>query len=252
MTTRIRTMLALAVVAGLTGACRPAEAQDANAILDKAIQALGGAEKLGKVKAASWTTKGTLTFNGTDNAITVRSTAQGLDHARQEFEGEFGGMQVQGTTVLAGDKGWRQFGGNSMELDPAGLANEKRTAYLALVPVTILPLKGPGFKLEPAGEEKIGDKAAVGLKVTGPDGKDFTLHFDKESGLPVRLVARVAGFDGQEYTQETTFSDYKEMGGIQKATRVHSKRNGEKFIEQQVTEFKVLDAVDPTSFTEPK
>ena len=36
-------------------------------------------------------------------------------------------------------------------------------------------------------------KPAAALKVTGPDGKDFTLYFDKESGLPVRMVAKVIG-----------------------------------------------------------
>ena len=58
------------------------------------------------------------------------------------------------------------------------------------------------------------------LKVTGPDGKDFTLCLDKESGLPVKLVAKVLSFQGEEYTSETTYADYKDFGGIKKATKV--------------------------------
>ena len=72
------------------------------------------------------------------------------------------------------------------------------------------------------------------------------------SGLPVRLVARVAGFQGDEFTQESNFSDYKEMGGIQVATKIVAKRDGEKFQDVQYSEFKVLDQVDPATFTEPK
>ena len=113
-------------------------------------------------------------------------------------------------------------------------------------------MKGKGFKLESAAEEKVGDKPAAGIKVTGPDGKDFTLYFDKESGLPVRLVARVVGFGDDEYTQETTFKDYKEFDGVKKATKADSKRDGQDFVKGEITEFKVLDKVDPKSFAEPE
>src|SRR5687768_14002078 len=146
MTKRIGVLFAVALAAGLGGSGRAAHAQDANAILDKAIQALGGAEKLGKVKAASMTGKGTISFNGTDNAFTTKTVVQGIDHSRQEFEGEFGGQQVKGITVVAGDKGWRSFGGQQMALENDALANEKRTVYLAAIPMTILPLKGKEFK----------------------------------------------------------------------------------------------------------
>ena len=84
------------------------------------------------------------------------------------------------------------------------------------------------------------------------DGKDFTLYFDKETGLPVKQVAQVRGFMGDEFTQETTFADYKDFGGIKKATKIESKRDGQRFIEQEVTEFKTLDKVDPATFEEPK
>jgi hypothetical protein len=242
---------AMALMPGLNVPVRAADTQDANAILDKAIKAIGGEEKLGKIQAVSWTTKGTITLNGSDNQVTGRTVVQGLDHSRQEFEGEFGGNPVKGVTVLAGDKGWRNFGDNHTELDKEALANEKRRAYLALIPVTILPLKGKEFKVESIADDKVGDKPAVGIKVTPPDGKEFSLYFDKESGLPVKMVAKVAGFMGDEFTQETTFSDYQDMAGIKKATKIQSKRDGEKFLDQQITEFKVLDTVDTKTFAEP-
>ena len=90
------------------------------------------------------------------------------------------------------------------------------------------------------------------LKVTPKDGKDFTISFDKETGLPVRMVAKVVGFQADEFTQETTFSDYKEKAGIQVATKLTSKRNGEKFIEESVTEFTTSDKEpDAKTFAEP-
>ena len=93
---------------------------------------------------------------------------------------------------------------------------------------------------------------AVALKVTGPDGKDFTLYFDKESGLPVRLVAKVVGFNGEEFVQDSTFSDYKDFGGIKKSAKVSVKRDGETFVESEITDFKIIDKVPAETFAEPK
>jgi hypothetical protein len=247
----ISPVLAVLVGLGVAGRVR-ADDKDASAILDKAIKALGGEEQLAKVKATSTKSKGKISVGGNDNEFTAHTTVQGLDHFRQEFEGEFGGNKIKGITVLAGDKGWRKFGDMSMELDKDALANEKRNVYLTVAPMAVLPLKSQGFKVEPAGEDKVGDKPAVVVKVTGPDGKDFKLAFDKESGLPVRVTAKVVGFMGDEATQETTVSDYKDFQGIKRATKIEVKRDGEKFLEQEITEFKVLDSVDPKTFEEPK
>ena len=169
-----------------------------------------------KSSAFSWKAKGTINFGGNENDFTSEVTIKGLDRYRREF----GNDQFNGVVVLDGTKGWRKFGDNSSELEGDALANEKRNVYLNVIPITLVSLKGKGFKYEAGGEEKVGDKPAVVFKVTGPDGKDFTLSFDKESGLPVKQVAKVIGFQGQEYTSETTYADYKDFGGIKKATKI--------------------------------
>jgi hypothetical protein len=249
-----RTLGTVLAVVLLTVLGSPARADDkeANAILDKAIKALGGEEKLSKAKAFSWKAKGTITFMGSDNEFTSQATAAGLDRYRSEFEGDFGGNKVKGLTVLNGDKGYRKFGEMGGEMNEQALATEKRALYLMLAPMTLVPLKGKGFTIEKAGEEKVGDKAAVGLKITGPDKKDFKLFFDKETGLPAKLVAKVAGFMGQDFTQEILYGGFKEFGGIKKATKLEAKRDGEKFMTQEITEFKVLPKVEDKTFAMPK
>jgi hypothetical protein len=233
----------------LAGAVR---AQDAQALVDKAIKAAGGEEKLSKAAIVSWKTKGTITFMDNENEFETQVTVQGLDHYRSELTGNFGGNPVRGMTVVAGDKGWRNFRDNLTDLDADRLAGEKRTIYLEVVPATLVALKGNKFKVAAAGEETVAGKPASVLKVTAPDGKDFRLSFDKESGLPVKLVADVMGFGGQEFTRETTFAEYKDFGGIKKATKIESKRDGQPFQKYTVTEFKVLDKVPADTFAEPK
>lgn len=228
-------------------------ADDAKAIVDKAIAAMGGEAKFSAAKGFTWKTKGTLRFGDNENSFNAEATLAGLDRYRSEFGGNFNGNEFKVVVVLNGDHAWRKFGDNAMEITGEELANEKRTVYLQTIPAgLLLPLKSKDFQLEAAGDEKVGDAEASVIKVTGPDKKDFKLYFDKKTNLPVKTVATVRGFDGQEFTQETIYSKFKDFGGIKKATKHEVKRDGNTFLEAEITEFTALDQVDPETFTEPK
>jgi outer membrane lipoprotein-sorting protein len=248
-----RTILSLVVMSSVALSSISTMAQDAAAVIDKAIKAHGGEEALGKVKAYSIAAKSKLYFGGNESEATVKQTVQGINHFRQEFEGEFNGNAVHGLMVQAGDKVWNRFNDMDFPMEEPQIANAKRTTYMNATAVTLLPLKSKEFKTALAGEEKVGDKLATGVKVTGPDGKDFTMYFDKESGLLVKVTAEgVLGFGGDEAKMESTYSDYKEVNGVKKAMKSVGMRNGEKNIEQEVTEFKVLDKAPDGTFDEPK
>jgi hypothetical protein len=145
-------------------------AQDAKSVLDKALKAMGGEKKLAEAKVVSWKGKGTITFGGEDNAFTSETTLGGVDHMRSSFEANIMGNDIKGTTVVAGDKGWRLFADMKSEMDKDGLANEKRMMYLQLIPVTLVPLRQKEFKVEVGATEKVGGREAATLKVSGPDG----------------------------------------------------------------------------------
>lgn len=237
---------------GVGGAAVAADDNQAMAVVDKAIKAMGGEAKLKSAKIIAWKAKGKIRFGDNESSFTAQATAAGIDRYHSEFEGDFGGNSVKGVTVLDGDRGWRKFGDNSMELDKEGLANEKRTVYLQVVSATLMPLKGKDFRVEKADDEKVGEADAAGIKVTAPDGKDFTMYFDKSTHLPVKMVATVRGFDGNDFAQETIFAKYKEFDGIKKATKIEIKRDGQPFIDEEITDFKVLDKADSEAFQEPK
>jgi hypothetical protein len=186
----------LFLTSGLCGSVRSAEDKAGYAILDKAIKALGGEENLNKIKTATWKAKGKINIGFGDSESSSETTVQGLDHSRSEFAAEFGGMKNYGVSVLADDKGWRKFGDLQGPMDKDELADARRNLYLQVIPMTLVPLKDKSFELELAEEAKVEGKSTIGLKITGPDGKDFLLYFDKENGLPVKQVARVAGFMG--------------------------------------------------------
>lgn len=242
---------ALACLAGAALSTVPLRADDAQATLDQAITALGGEEKLSAVKAFSSKSKGTLTLGGNPNEFTNETTVEGLDHALREFEGNFNGNAVKGVTVVNGDKGWRMFGGNTAELDEEGLKLEKQRIVREVVPTLLVQLKKEPFKVEADKDKDVDGKPAAGLKVTEPDGGSFTLWIDKTSHLPVAMTGMAKGFNGAEFEQETTYAAYKEFDGIKKATKITASRNGEKFLDDEITEFKVLDMVEKGTFDEP-
>ena len=228
-----------------------ADDKEATAILDKGIKALGGEEILNKDSVYTWKIKGSVSINGNESDFAGSGAAKGMDQSRAVVELEINGNKFAVTTVLNNDKGWRKVGENLMPLDADGLANEKRNHMIAYGIGWLVPFKGKGFKLETAGEEKVGDKPAKIVKITGPDGKNFKVSFDQESGLPVKSVATVAGFMGDEVEQEVIYKDYKEFQGRKRATKIEMKRGGAKFIDEEFSDYKAMDKVEPGTFDEP-
>ncbi len=70
--------------------------------------------------------------------------------------------------------------------------------------------------------------------------------------MPIRLQAKVFGFQGAEFNQETTYSDFADFHGIKRPKRIETKRNGEPFGKLELIEFKVIEKIDPKTFDMPE
>ena len=237
------------VILGFGSASRADDA--AKAIITQGITALGGEAKLSKAKALKWQAATKVTIEGDDHDMMIEHASQGLDRSRSHVAGEINGNDFDVTTVIDGKKGWRNFP-EVNDLDADGVTNEKRNLYLQVLPITLVPLLGTEFQIDAAGEEKVDGKPASVVKVVGPDKKTFRLLFDKASGLPVKMVATVVGFGGDDYDQVTLFKDYKEMSGIQKASKLEVLRNGDPFLNATIKDFQIVDSLPAEIFTEPK
>jgi hypothetical protein len=240
-------LVATVILCVASGPARAGE-DDANSILDKAIKAMGGEEKLGKIMAFTWTTSGSMKVNGRAKNVDAVVTFKGLKQVRRDFH-EYPRRRL---TILDGDKGWFYVGGQYHAMNDDAVAKEKRDIYLQVIPSLLVPLKSNGFKYQTAGEEDVRGKPATILKVTCPDRTDFLIYFDKESFLPVKEVARSLKADGNEQIEEATFTDYKDFGGIKKATSIEIRTAPQSVGFIEITEFKVLDHVDPLTFAGPK
>jgi serine/threonine protein kinase len=222
---------------------------DAQSVLNRAIEALGGAQRLGSIKAVTWTAR--RTRQNSDFSSNSVTTMQGIDQMRIEGQSGVNNDGRKFLTVLNSDKGWRKQS-STWEMSPEELSYYKRTAYLEWIPILLTPLRSNRFQVALAGEENIGGRPAVALKITPPDGKEYTLYFDKNDGLPVKQVATVRGIRGnQESVHETTFAEYKDFDGIKKATKLEVKQGERIQWNVEITEFKVLREVDLKTFEKP-
>src|SRR5262249_1121872 len=135
-------------------------------IIDKAIKATGGEEKITKLKATTFKGKGTFYGMGDGVEYTGEWAVQPPDKLRFQIEGGAGDMKFTFIRVVNGDKAWSKFGDQVMEVDNKDeLAEIKEDMYAGWV-ATLVPLKDKAYTLAALGEVKVDGKPAVGVKVS--------------------------------------------------------------------------------------
>jgi outer membrane lipoprotein-sorting protein len=228
-----------------------AEEQDqARGVIEKAIHARGGADRLAKIKAIKYKSKGTVHVGGQDAEYKGEFTIQFPDQTRSEIDTEFGSQAMRIVVVLNRDKGWMKFGDQSQEM-PDDQLKSQRDEVFANYLTTLTPLLNKDIKITVIPDAKVNDKPADGVSVTAKDHKEIKLYFDKDSHLLIKREMQSNDGMGNDVKQESFYSDYKEIDGIKQPMKLLVKRDGEPFLDGTVSEFKVLDKVEAKDFNEP-
>lgn len=227
-------------------------ATDFKPVIEKAIQAYGGEQKLLALKAAREKSKGTVQIMGMDVAFVGHSTYQYPAQMRQELNLDIQGMKFNVLQVFNNGKGWTRAFGEIKALEGDELDDMKEEAYYSKVNLLVPLLKEPEFKLKLIGEDKVGDKPVVGVKVVSKGHKDIDLYFDKTTGLIIKTVRM--GRDSatmKEAKWETFYSDFKETNGVKYGAKVKILQDGGNFIEAEITGLELLEKVDEKEFGKP-
>jgi outer membrane lipoprotein-sorting protein len=244
-------VLAVGFVFAAAVPARADDAADARAIVEKAVKAHGGQEKLDKLPASTVAFKGTFHGMGEGIPLTGEVSVQGPDKQRVEMEIEAGGQKFPIVIILAGDKGWTKIGKDTTEFDKEQLAEANEQAYASWV-ATLAPLKGKQFKLATAGESEVEKEAALGVTVSSKGHRDVTLYFSKKTGLLVKWETTVKEEgSGKEVTQESFASEYKEVQGTQQAYKFVVKRSGKLHVEGEATKIELFEKLDASLFEKP-
>jgi outer membrane lipoprotein-sorting protein len=241
-------MTSLALTLVLVFAARAVAEDDAaiKDLLDKATKAAGGADKLEKFNAATWTEKGTYHGTGTPLPYTGKYAMQYPDNFRMEIEGVF-------VICLAGDKGWIKNPMGVVEMDKDQLKEQREQQHLGWQTTKLHKLQDKKNKLTLTGETKVGDKPALGLRVSSEGHRDITLYFDKESHLLVKVDHVVKSDElGKEVNQETILSNHKEIGGIKHPMKVVVNRDGKVFVEAEEDDMQLTDKLPDGTFAKPE
>jgi outer membrane lipoprotein-sorting protein len=201
----IRKTFAWVLVAGLAGAA--AFAQTADELVEKSIQASGGREKMEAVKSARMSGKMSM-GQGMEAPMVIETVEP--NKIRME-------MTFQGMTMIQaydGKSGWQvqPFMGKT-EPEPMN-EQEQKAMERQLDDMDLLTkYKEKGHTVELVGKEELEGSPVYRLKLTKKTGEVSNLFLDAETYLLVKQSGKTQ-MQGQEIETETSFSDYKEVGGV--------------------------------------
>lgn len=251
MQTIVRALAALSVIVGMAAPLRADDQADARALVQKGIEARGGEANLAKYPATTFKLKGQLQAQGQTLGFTGDYAAKLPGRARMIIEVEAGGQKFVFGQVANGDKAWRKLGEQVEELTGEALKDGQESNYTNWV-TSLLPLKDKAFTLSTLGESKVGERPALGVKVTRAGHGEIKLFFDKETGLLLKSQRKTHDdMSKKMFDQEELFSDYKEIDGILEPTKLTIKRDGAVFVESETYDLKHLEKLEDSIFVKP-
>jgi hypothetical protein len=223
-------------------------------LIDKAIVAQGGREKLTKYKAFTLKMKGKANAQGQMFDFTMELKVQEPDKSNFKMDFEIAGMPFNVTQVVNGDMGWMRVPGNNevVPLSKDQLAEEKEQSFGREIE-NLIGLNDKKYKLAPLGESKVGDNDVIGIRVSSQGHRDVSLYFDKQSHLLLKseTTAKDPMMGDKEFAQETLYSDYKEASGLKYASKMTIKRDGMDFMTGDITEWTPSEKLDDNVFAKP-
>jgi hypothetical protein len=243
-------LLMLGLLAGMATRIHAAESTDPQAVIRKAIDAMGGEEKLSRFKCSISKEKCKFYMMGQVVDGTAQLWSQPPRQLKAVFHLNMAGKPFTRIEVVTKDGGWLSLNGKLSPL-PADQIAEIYERMEADEATNLLVLKDPGYQLTPLGESSVANRPAVGLKVAHGGHRDVLMYFDKERGYLVKMQTRSKATGGSEIDEETFYADYQEYNGIRNATKVTTKRDGKLYAESETTEFKPVEKISDRVFAKP-
>ncbi len=211
----------------------------------KVVQALGGAEKVNSVKSVKSALTVTQQSGGMPGPVQMSTVIVFPDHMKSDLEMPQGAFSIIVTPaaafVVAAGK-------VVQELPPSRREDSMAQVHRDLIYVA-QHISDPAFSFTAAGMEKSGDVNTAIVDVSGP-GVSLRWFVDPQSGKVVRETYKGAGQAGPVDT-ETSFSDWKEVEGLNLPFHRENKQGGAVASTVQFTSFQFNPPVDPKIFEKP-
>src|SRR5262249_51399109 len=166
----------LCLVLGFVGRLAAAE-DEAKTILEKAVKAHGGKEKLAKLKDAAMQSKSKGTLDMFGGIKLEMETIGQKGRFKQIIQTEIGGMNINQTIVYDGKEFWTEINGKVYTVKDLNLDEKKikeaidEQLYNERV-AGLFFLEEKGLETAPLGEIKVNDKPALGVRVSSKRPND--------------------------------------------------------------------------------
>jgi hypothetical protein len=231
-----------------------AQDKDAQAVIDKALKAIGGTEKAKNLKAFTAKAKGNVEVMGMKLDFTLEAYSQLPGKAKAVLNISAMGQEIVIVQGFDGDKGWISVLGMVKDAEKEEIEEHKAMVHVESVTNLYGLADDKAMKLSSLGESKVGDTPVVGVQVTKKDQRDVNLYFDKKTHM--LLKAEYRGMDPitkMECAQEKIFSEYKEfVPGLKLASKYIVNNDGKRFMEIEMTDITAVDRHDDSIFRKPE
>lgn len=211
-------------------------------LLDKHFKAIGQ-DKLAKVQTMKMT--GKISQMGMEMNMTIIKKRPNLSRTE---------VDVQGTKVvyaIDGQNGWMimPFTGSS---DPQDMpAEQLNSAKKEDLDGPFVNWKGKGSQIDLVGKEDLEGTQVYNIKVISKDSSVVNYYVDAARFVVLKMKAKVMT-QGQMADIETTFSDFRDVDGIQNAFKMETMTNGQTAAQVTFDKFEFNVSVDDAIFKKPE
>jgi outer membrane lipoprotein-sorting protein len=231
---------------------RAQDTPDLKAVLKKTIEAHGGEKALSKFDAVHTKFKGTIELLGGKRDISGEVSRQKPDKVRNETKLNINDMNIDIVTVFDGKKLWVAAGGMTREIDDEKVLKSMREELQIEGAQSLGDLLKAPYELNALGEVKVKGKDAIGIRISKKGQKDFSLFIDKKTHFIVKTEVRaIDANSGEEYTKESYITAYQDKGGAKVAKHVEIHKDGELFLDLEITDTEARDKFADSVFAKP-
>ena len=226
------------------------DAAKAQALINKAIKAMGGAKALHKSRHAIIEDEGT--YLGMGDAIPYKGRYVYSYGKKSRSRMEIIGMFVQ---VFDGEKAWMSAMGQTSDAEGVALDVAKQAMEVSYA-MSLLPLEKPNkaYKLSLAKQAMVNEETCPGVQVEHEGMPTLTMHFSPKSGLISKTSytnrAPEQGFE--KVVEEAIFHAYKLQAGVMTPTHMTIFRDGKKYVVSKPQKVTYPDTVDDSEFKKPE
>jgi hypothetical protein len=225
---------------------------DPRAVIERAIAASGGADKLARQRAMTWKAKGTMTAGQQRMKYVADYRFAEPDMYRFDLVTGEGPQKITLTAATDGQSAWEQMNDQRRDMAVEKAAEFHHNVYLLHIS-RLLPLRGREYTLAAVGDHKHGDRTLTGVKVSRPGKRDVSLYFDPATHLLVKSTSMIRDEfqNNREITQDVIYEGVSDAAGTKVPMKLTIYRGGKPMIVEEYSGWEFAEKADPTRFAKP-